>query len=1080
MLHKPLNHNNMRIIKIIFIFLSVFTLAGCSGYRDYSEIPYEEANGKAWEDPAVSQINREAPRAHFVPFATVEQARLDNPENSPMVMSLNGIWKFKLAQHPSSRPFWFFKDDYDTSGWDEIAVPANWEQQGYDYPIYVNVVYPHKPTPPVIEGNHNPVGSYKRSFEVPETWKGREIYLHAGGVSSNLTLWINGEFVGYSEDSKTPAEFNITRFLKKGKNSVSLEVFRWCDGSYLEDQDFWRMSGITRDIYLLGRDAQHIRDFRVVAGLDSTYLNGNFTLEVEISNHGEKGVPLLVEALLNDGETQMEAFSQNLEAAPGASKVTFSGSYPGVKKWSAEDPALYELLITLKNGEGNTLEVIRQDVGFRTSEIKNGRLLINGQYVYIKGTNIHEHHEKTWHVVDRETMLKDIMLMKTHNINTARTSHYPQPELWYKLCNQYGLYLVDEANIESHGMGYGEKSLAKDSAWKAAHLFRTENMFERDKNQPSVIIWSLGNEAGNGVNFYATYDYLKSVDKSRPVQYEQAHQDRNTDIVCPMYMRIENMEKYALTNPERPMIQCEYAHAMGNSVGNLQDYWDVIEKYDALQGGIIWDWVDQGLLTQDDKGNSYWAYGGDFGPDSLYTDGNFCCNGLVDPDRGLKPAMSEVKKVYQYIGFSPINLATGEISIHNKYAFTPLSDFDFSWEVTGDGVVVSSGDLSVSDGAPGEVVKVKCDFSIDPQPGAEYFLTVRARQREAKGLVEAGWEAAAEQFLLPYYTKEKSVAATSFPKMKSEETETTIAVTGEGFSVAFDKSTGIMTSYKKGEIEFLKIGPIPDFWRAPTDNDFGNNLNKRSRVWRKAGETRQVKSVSLSEQGSTVKITLLFNLVDEAGTPVATYQSLYTVYGSGDVRVDNHFKMTAEKLPEIVRMGMNLVMPRSFEQITWLGRGPQENYQDRKTGAFVGLYQLAVKEMYYPYVRPQDNGNRTDVRWAAITDAAGNGLLFKGMPLLEVTAHHQIMEDFESPVRTVGRFVNGEKVINRHINDVVPRELTSVNIDFKQMGLGGDNSWGAWTHDEYRLTGKEYSYSFLMHPLKAGDNPVEASKVRIF
>ncbi len=1069
----------MRIRKIMFMLLAVVSLAGCSRYRDYSQIPYEEPNGKAWEDPQINQINREAPRAHFIPCMTAEEARVDQPGNSPLVISLNGMWKFRLAEHPSSRPFWFFKDDYDTSKWDEIAVPANWEQKGYDYPIYVNVVYPHKPTPPIIEGNHNPVGSYKRSFEVPESWKEKEIFLHAGAVSSNMTLWINGEFVGYSEDSKTPAEFNISKYLRKGKNSVSLEVFRWCDGSYLEDQDFWRMSGITRDIYLLARNPQHIRDFTVFANLDSTYLNGIFNLEIELSNPEEKNVPMVVEALLSDGETQLETFTQNVEAAPGASKVTFSGTYPAVKIWSAETPDLYELLITLKKGDGNTVEVLRQDVGFRTSEIKNGRLLINGKYVYIKGTNIHEHHDKTWHVVDRETMLEDIALMKSHNINTVRTSHYPQPELWYKLCNKYGLYLVDEANIESHGMGYGQRSLGKDSTWKAAHLFRTENMFQRDKNQPSVVIWSLGNEAGNGVNFYATYNYLKSVDKSRPVQYEQAHQDYNTDIVCPMYMRIGDMEKYAQSNPPRPLIQCEYAHAMGNSVGNFQDYWDVIEKYDALQGGIIWDWVDQGLLTQDEKGNPYWAYGGDFGPDSVYTDGNFCCNGLVDPDRGVKPAMAEVKKVYQYISFTPVNLATGEIAIHNKYAFTNLSDFEFSWEVTGDGAVVSSGNLPSPVAAPGEVVYVKCDFSFDPQPGTEYFLTVRALQKEAKGLLEAGWEAAAEQFTLPYFTEAESVAAGTFPKVEAKENETTITITGKGFSVAFDKSTGIMTSYKKGDSEFLKIGLVPDFWRAPTDNDFGNGLYKRSRVWRKAGETRQVRTANLILQGSMAKVTFNFDLVDEAKETIATYESVYTVFGSGDVRVDNGFKMTREKLPEIVRMGMNLIMPRSFDRITWLGRGPQENYQDRKTGAFVGLYQMAVADMYYPYVRPQENGNRSDVRWAAVTDVEGNGLLFKGLPLLEVTAHHQIMEDFESPVRTVGRYVDGEKVINRHINDVVPRELTSVNVDFKQMGLGGDNSWGAWTHDEYRLTAKSYNYSFLMHPVKAGDDLVKESKISI-
>lgn len=1067
----------MSFQKCLIVIFAATIISGCSKYRDYSQVPYEEPNQKAWENPLVNEINREAPRAHFIPYTTVEQAREDHLWNSPLLLSLNGKWKFKLAQHPDSRPFWFFKEDYDTSKWDEIDVPANWEQQGYDYPIYVNVVYPHKPTPPVIEGNHNPVGNYKRTFEVPATWKGKEVYLHAGAVSSNLSLWINGEFVGYSEDSKTPAEFNITKYLKKGSNSIALEVFRWSDGSYLEDQDFWRMSGITRDIFLQAREPQHIRDFRVIAGLDSTYLNGTFSLKIELANLAQDNAPVVVEALLNDGATPLETFTRQVEATPGTTAVEFTGTYPNIKTWSAEIPNLYELLIILKNNNGDTLEVLRQDVGFRTSEIKNGRLLINGQYVYIKGTNIHEHHMKTWHVLDMETMLQDIKLMKAHNINTVRTSHYPQPELWYKLCNKYGLYLVDEANIESHGMGYGDRSLAKDSTWKAAHLYRTRNVFERDKNQPSVVIWSLGNEAGNGVNFYATYDYLKSVETTRPVQYEQAHQDRNTDIVCPMYMRIEHMEKYAQTNPDRPLIQCEYAHAMGNSVGNLQDYWDVIEKYDALQGGIIWDWVDQGLLTQDEAGKPFWAYGGDFGPDSLYTDGNFCCNGLVNPDRGVKPSLLEVKKVYQYIGFRPVNLATGEIAIVNKYAFRNLSDFDFTWEVTGDGKVISSGTLPAVTAAPGEVVHVKPEFTIDQQPGTEYFLTFRAKIKEIRGLEEAGWEIAAEQFTLPYFREAAPLAIKQLPKVSVEENETSVTITGEGFSVAFDKSTGIMTSYKKGDTEFLKLGPIPDFWRAPTDNDFGNGLDKRSKVWRKAGETRKITSVKVMKQETAARVTLDFNLVNEADEPIATYQSVYTVYGSGDVRVDNQFKMTKEGLPEIVRMGMNLIMPRHFDQVTWLGRGPQENYQDRKTGAFVGLYKLPVSGFYFPYVRPQENGNRTDVRWAAVTDSTGNGLLFRGLPLLEVTAHHQIMEDFESPVRTVGRFIDGQKVINRHVNDVIPRDLTSVNIDFKQMGVGGDNSWGAWTHDQYRLTAKTYNYSFLMHPVKADDDLAEAAKV---
>jgi beta-galactosidase len=1064
----------------LFLMFATTLLASCARYKDYSKIPYVEPNNKAWEDPAVSQINREAPRASFIPFTSVEQSREDNLWKSPLLMTLNGKWKFKLAQHPSSRPFWFFRNDYDTRKWDDITVPANWEKMGYDYPIYVNIVYPHKPTPPVIEGIHNPVGSYKRTFEVPSDWKNKEIYLHAGAVSSNFNLWINGIYAGYSEDSKTPAEFNITRFLKPGINSIAMEVFRWSDGSYLEDQDFWRMSGITRDIYLQARNPQHIRDFRVMAGLDQTYQDGIFNLSVELSNPVENRVPLVLEVQLNDGANTLKSFSQNVDAAKGATTVSSTDSIPAVKKWSAEIPYLYELLITLKNKKGEILEVLRQEVGFRTSEIKNGRLMINGQYVYVKGTNIHEHHPVTWKVVDKETMINDIRLMKTHNINTVRTSHYPQPELWYSLCNKYGLYLVDEANIESHGMGYGAKSLAKDSTWKAAHLFRTENMFERDKNQPSVIIWSLGNEAGNGVNFFATYDYLKKADHTRPVQYERAGLEYNTDIYCPMYARIGQMEAYAKTNPTRPLIQCEYAHAMGNSVGNLQDYWNLIEKYDALQGGIIWDWVDQGLLTKNDKGVEYFAYGGDFGPDSLYTDGNFCCNGLVNADRLVKPQLLEVKKVYQYIRFKPVDLAAGEIAITNKYAFRNLSEFNFSWEVTGDGKVISSGNLPAISAAPNETLKVKPDFSIEPQAGTEYFLTLRAKQKETKGLLEAGWEAAAEQYKLPMYKELDPLSLNVLPVVNVNDDKNLITVSGDGFSVVFDKVAGILKSMKKGDTEFLIKGPVPDFWRAPTDNDFGNGLDRRSKVWRKAGENRKLTSVTVSlPSPKSAKVVMKFNLVNETGESIATWQSEYTVFGSGGMQVDNNFKMIKEGLPEIVRMGMNLVMPRSYDRITWLGRGPQENYQDRKTGAFVGLYQMNVADLYFPYVRPQENGNRTDIRWAAVTDSTGTGLLFKGLPLLEVTARHNIMEDFESPVRTVGRMVNGEKVINRHTCDVIPRNLTSVNIDFKQMGVGGDDSWGARTHDEYRLKAKEYNYSFLIRPVNARDDLAEEGKVTI-
>ncbi|NQU86290.1 MAG: DUF4981 domain-containing protein [Mariniphaga sp.] len=1060
---------------INLVLLILMILQAC--VSKYEDVPFEEEGTPPWQNQEVFQINKAAPRAHFIPFSTEEQAQNGDIWQSPMVQTLNGTWKFNLSQNPSERPFWFFKDDYDTRDWDQIVVPSNWEVKGFDYPIYTNVKFPHERTPPTIQDFYNPVGSYKRSFKIPSDWDGKEIFLRFGAVSSAVNVWVNEQFVGYSEDAKTPADFNITSFLKKGKNSLAVEIFRWSDASYLEDQDFWRLSGITRDAYLLARNKQYIRDYKVTQDLDESYLNGIFGLDIEMQNLGEASTSVSVEAQLLDGTNSLKSFNETIEIQPGYSTVSFSEDIPSVKKWLAETPNLYELLITLKDDNENVIEIIRQDVGFRTSEIKDGNLLINGEYVYLKGVNLHEHHDVNGHVVDKETMLKDIKTMKENNINAVRTSHYPQPELWYELCNKYGLYVIDEANIESHGMGYGQASLAKDSTWKEAHLYRTKNMYERDKNQPSIIIWSLGNEAGNGVNFYATYDYLKDVDKTRPVQYERSGLEYNTDIFCPMYATIERMERYAQTNPERPLIQCEYAHAMGNSVGNFQDYWDLIEEYDALQGGFIWDWVDQGLLTENDEGEMFWAYGGDFGPDTVPSDGNFCNNGLVNPDREVKPHLLEVKKVYQYMGFEPVNLEKGEISILNKYDFINLSEFNFLWEIIGDGTVLLSGVLDGIIANPGERANAIINYSIDPEPGVEYFLNLKATTKEVKGLIEEGTLVASEQLVLPVYQSPLIVESTEFPPVSFEESEGSITVNGEDFNLVFNIAEGTIASFKKGDLELIKSGPVPNFWRAPIDNDFGNRLYQRNRVWREAGKSRKVIDVSVNQDASNiVQVSIFFNLVDEEGEKIGDYSTLYTVYGSGDVQVDNHFRMVKDDLPEILRMGMNLEMPRSFDQMTWLGRGPQESYWDRKTSAFVGQYSGNVADQYWAYLRPQENGNKSDVRWMTISDKDGNGLLFKGSQLLSVSAHHNIQEDFESMERTDGRQQDGVVVVNRHTTDVKPRDLTSINIDYKQLGVGGDNSWGARTHPEYRLTEKEYKYSFIMKPVTSETNLEEEGR----
>jgi beta-galactosidase len=1047
-----------------FLLLAMVLLTSCTEYKDYSDVPFDEKEPRDWENPGVNQINRENPRSWFVPFANTGEVDADNIWASSLIKSLNGEWMFHLAQNPSERPYYFYKNDFDIRDWKTITVPSNWEMEGFDYPIYTNAKYPHAKTPPKIQDHYNPVGSYKRTFTIPDHWNGKDVFIHFGAVSSAMYVWINENLVGYSQDSKTPAEFEITEYLKPEENTVSVQVFKWSDGSYLEDQDFWRLGGITRDVFLMARSKQHIKDFRVTSGLSNDFRRGLFTLKLMLNNVSVDE-PVVVEANLYYGDEKVESFID----AVVEKQVEWSSEISSVKRWSAEIPNLYRLEIILKDEDSSVLEVIQQDVGFRRIEILDRKLFINGQYVYLKGVNLHEHHPLTGHVVDEATMMKDIELMKSHNINAVRTSHYPQPERFYELCNRYGLYVIDEANIESHGMGYGKESLAKDTLWKEAHLFRTRNMFERDKNQPSVIIWSLGNEAGDGVNFDATYDYLKSVDSSRPVQYEQAHGGRNTDLFTPMYALIEHMEYYAKNNGQKPLIQCEYAHAMGNSVGNLQDYWDVIESYDVMQGGFIWDWVDQGLIKTNKKGEEFWAYGGDFGPDTVPSDGNFCINGVVDPDRVPQPELEEVKKVYQYIGFKPVDLKNGQIEIRNKYAFLSTDLFRFEWEIKGNGELIKSGEIENVALSPYDekVYSINADFPV--HKGTEYFLNLYARLKEGMGILPAGTTLAKEQFKLPHFKAETShKIVDGRVNMKWEKPDTAVIFSGNDFSIHFDVTQGLMTRYTFNQKELLKSGPVPAFWRAPVDNDYGNGLPVRSGIWRDVANYKTVESYEINQRSNPKSISFVYQYQDSIGDNIGQSEVLYEIYGNGEISVTHHFVKEDEGLPEIPRMGMTLIMPREFDQMKWFGRGPHESYQDRKTSAFVDVYSGSVADQYWPYVRPQENGNKTDVRWLSITNASGQGILFEGDQLLEVSAHHNLLEDFESPFNEDGRLLYHPDV-QCHTTDVVPGDLTAVDIDLMQMGVGGDNSWGAWTHKQYRLTEAEFTCKFVMKPLKSSD-----------
>lgn len=1046
-----------QIAKTILLILAV-ALASCSKHSKYENETWSEREFPDWEDPGVYAINKETPRAWFIPFSEDGTKVVGDIFNSDVLRSLNGEWKFHLAVNPSERPYYFFKNDYDVREWDVIEVPSNWEVVGYDVPIYTNIKYPHEKTPPTIQDNYNPVGSFKKTFELTSKELEKDVILHFGAVSSAFYVWVNGEFVGYSEDSKTPAEFNITSVVLEGDNQVAVEVYRWSDASYLEDQDFWRLSGMTRDVFLMIREKQQIRDFHLTSILDDTYTNGLFELDVELVNKEKKALSVRLEVTLNEGSETLYNKEESLNLSEKAS-ISFAAELTGVKPWSAEYPNLYDMNIKLQDQYGNTIEQLNQKVGFRSVEIKNTQFMINGVPVYLKGVNLHEHHDINGHVMDEETMLKDIRTMKSHNINAVRTSHYPQPERWYELCNEYGLYLIDEANIESHGMGYGKESLAKDSAWMGAHLYRTMNMYYRDRNQPSIIIWSLGNEAGNGINFQATYDFLKSVETVRPVQYEQAHGKGNTDIYCPMYMRMSTMEEIASGKPNMPLIQCEYAHAMGNSVGNLKDYWDLIESYPTLQGGFIWDWVDQGLLTTNEDGEEFWAYGGDFGPEDVPSDGNFCMNGLVNPDREGKPHLLEVKKVYQYIKFKNRNEDPAMYTIKNAYAFTNLNEFEFSWEVKSEGEVLAQGKLQDLDVKPGEKTDVTLDFS--QNIAGEFFVTFKASLKEDKDVLKSTDILASEQFGFGEFCAAQLSSANSLAPEYSMSDDSLLVIKGEGFEIKFDQYLQMVSWVSKG-LELLKEGPQPNFWRAPTDNDFGNKLDKRARYWQNIWDRSEKHNISIKKSDDRLEFGLSVELPDEKGVKMADYRILYEISSNGEVKLNCEINISEDSKVEMPRFGVNMVMPREFDHMEWYGRGPHESYWDRKSSAFVDLYSGSVADQYWPYLRPQENGNKTDVRWLKITNEEGRGILFEGTQLLSVSAHHNIMEDFESPERTDGRQVEGKKVVNRHTTDVKPRDLTSVNIDYKQMGVGGDTSWGALTHHQYRLTEKSYSYGFIM------------------
>ena len=998
-----------------------------------SDLPY-------WKDIQTVSVNREAPRSAFMTYADREQAATMKYEQSPYYQLLNGTWKFYYVDSYKQLP----EDITSTTsldGWKDIQVPGNWEVQGFGTAIYTNHGYefqPRNPQPPALP-EQNPVGVYRREITVPADWDGRDIYLHIAGAKSGCYVYVNGKEVGYNEDSKNPAEYLINDYLQPGKNVLTLKIFRWSTGSYLECQDFWRMSGIERDIFLYSQPKASVNDFRITSTLDDTYKNGIFRLAIDLKNHQTNTANLAVSYTLVDKDGKTVSESEQTVSVPSdkLSTVNFQQQLPDVQTWTSEAPNLYKLFMTVKEN-GKVTEVIPYHVGFRRIEIKeidqkagNGKnyvvLLVNGQPIKLRGVNIHEHNPETGHYVPEELMRKDFELMKRHNINTVRLCHYPQDRRFYELCDEYGLYVYDEANIESHGMYYDLRkggTLGNNPEWLKPHMYRTINMFERNKNYPSVTFWSLGNEAGNGYNFYQTYLWVKEADKnimSRPVNYERAQWEWNSDMYVPQYPSAGWLEQIGQRGSDRPVAPSEYAHAMGNSTGSLWDQWKAIYKYPNLQGGYIWDWVDQGILTHDENGRPFWAYGGDFGT-NMPSDGNFCCNGIVSPDRTLHPAMNEVKYAHQYVGFEPVDLSKGIFKVQNRYYFTNLKKYMITYQVKANDKVIRNGKVSL-DIAPQESQELTVNVNgLEPKVGTEYFVNFSVTTVEPEPLVPIGYELAHEQFRLPIEPVARTFA-TDGPALKCSTDGNLLKVSSSRLNFVFDKESGIVTSYKvKGTEYFDKgFGIQPNFWRAPNDNDYGSQEPKRLQIWKQSSKDFRVVEATLDMDGKDAVLKATYLLA--AGN---LYIATYRIHPSGVVKADYTFtstEMEANKteLSEatlmatftpgndalrkessklvVPRIGIRFRLPVHMNQVTYFGRGPEENYIDRNNGTLVDLYKNTADNMYFPYVRPQENGHHTDTRWLSL-GKKGKGLTIYADNTIGFNALRNSVEDFDGEEAT--------------------------------------------------------------------------------
>lgn len=1005
------------------------------------------AQSNEWRNSEVNAVNRAPMHTNYFAFENADAAKTGIKETSANYMTLNGTWKFNWVKDADARPMDFWKTTFNDKGWDNIQVPAVWELNGYGDPIYVNVGYAwrnqFKNNPPEVPTENNHVGSYRRELVIPASWNGKDIIAHFGSVTSNIYLWVNGKYVGYSEDSKLETEFNLTPYLKPGqKNLIAFQVFRWCDGTYLEDQDFFRYSGVGRDCYLYARNKKRIEDIRVTPDLDAEYKNGSLAVNLSLKGSG------IVDLELVDAAGNQVATA----TAKGSGTVTMNIENPN--KWSAEIPYLYTLRASLQGSN----EVIPIKVGFRKIELKGDQILVNGKAILFKGADRHEMDPDGGYVVSPERMIQDIQIMKRFNLNAVRTCHYPDANLWYDLCDQYGIYVVAEANVESHGMGYGEATLAKNPAFKKAHLERNQRNVQRGFNHPSIIFWSLGNEAGDGPNFEACYEWIKKEDPSRACQYEQARQKDHTDIFCPMYYDYKDMEAYGKrTDATKPLIQCEYAHAMGNSQGGFKEYWDLIRKYPNLQGGFIWDFVDQSCRWKNKDGVEIYGYGGDFNRFDA-SDNNFCDNGLISPDRIPNPHMYEVGHFYQNIWTTPADLSKGEVNVYNENFFRDLSAYYMEWEVLKGGKVVRSGRVDNLNIAPQQTAKITLDLGKTCQC-TEWLLNVSYKLKNREGLLPAGHIVAKNQLTLnPFKAPamelknfETTNVATIVPEIIDNQYHYLI-IKGENFVAEFNKHNGYLSKYDVDGLEMIKEGAAltPNFWRAPTDNDFGAGLQHRYAAWKNPG--LKLLSINSKTENGQVVVNTEYDMKEVSAKLYLTY----IINNKGAMKITQ--KMIADKNAKIspmFRFGMQMQMPKNFGTVEYYGRGPIENYSDRNHSTDLGIYRQTVDNQYYSYIRPQETGTKTDIRWWKQLNAGGNGLKIVGEAPFSASALHYTIESLD----------DGSGKDQRHSPEVAKADLTNLCIDKAQMGLGCVNSWGTLPLPQYMLPYGDYEFTFILTPV---------------